>query len=323
MEERLSQSEVKERLGIKSNTQIVEWVRKYKAGETFEDYRGLWKKKKFNSTEKENAHLKAQVEYLKKAQSKSTRGGKLDKEARFRIVSEMRKRYSIVQLCQLAEVSRAGYYKWNSTEAQRKTVKDLNADLKEYMLAIHRLRPHLGYIRMRTALRKEGFRANHKKVRRLMREFGIRSVIRKKRPNAARKPSNVFANILNGQFTAEAAGEKLVTDITYVRVVHDFVYLSAVLDLYNNEIVSWEASSRNDLQLVLETVKPLQTKGALLHSDQGFQYTSGAYAKQLEKQTLGGSLSRCGNCFDNACIESFFSNLKTEKLYLEKPQDEC
>jgi putative transposase len=246
----------------------------------------------------------------------------LDKEARFRIISKMKGRYSIVQLCQLAEVSRAGYYKWNSTEAQRRAVEDLNTDLKEHILALHRLRPHFGYIRMRTALRKEGFIVNHKKVRRLMRELGIRSVIRKKRPNAGRKPSVVFPNVLNRQFTAEAVWNKFVTDITYVRVGHDFVYLSAVLDLYNNEIVAWEVSSRNDLQLVMETVKQLTAKDALLHSDQGFQYTSGAYAKQLERQELTGSHSRRGNCFDNACIESFFSHLKTEKLYLEKPQDE-
>lgn len=246
----------------------------------------------------------------------------MDKQARFGIISRMKKDFPIVQLCKLAEVSRAGYYKWNSTELQRIAAKDLDMDLKEHILAIHRLRPHFGYIRMQTALRKEGLAINHKKVRRLMKELGIRSVIRKKRPNAGRKPSNVFPNVLNRKFTAKAAMEKLVTDITYVRVGHDFVYLSAVLDLYNNEIVAWDVSNRNDLNLVLETVKQLKGNKGLLHSDQGYQYTSAAYAKQLERQGLTGSHSRRGNCYDNACIESFFSHLKAEKLYLERPRDE-
>ncbi|HIC3435359.1 TPA: IS3 family transposase, partial [Campylobacter jejuni] len=183
------------------------------------------------------------------------------------------------------------------------------------------IRPYFGYKRMRTALRKEGLQVNTKKVRRLMRELGIRSVIRKKRPFAGRKPSIVFNNVLNRQFAADEARKKYVTDITYIRVVDDFIYLSVVLDLYNNETVAWEVSERNDLDLVLSTVKQLGNGDAILHSDQGFQYTTKTYANLLQEQGLTGSHSRRGNCFDNACVESFFSHLKTEKLYLEKPRD--
>ncbi|OTW56332.1 IS3 family transposase, partial [Bacillus thuringiensis serovar mexicanensis] len=118
--------------------------------------------------------------------------------------------------------------------------------------------------------------------------------------------------------------QKFVTDITYVRIGEQFAYLSAVLDLYNNEIVAWKLSSRNDLDLVLTTLRQLEGKSLttkpLFHSDQGFQYTSKSYAKQLEKLGFVGSHSRRGNCFDNACIESFFSHLKTEKLYLVCPK---
>ncbi|WP_289143115.1 IS3 family transposase, partial [uncultured Brevibacillus sp.] len=131
-----------------------------------------------------------------------------------------------------------------------------------------------------------------------------------------------FPNVLNREFTAEVVLKKFVTDITYVRIGHDFVYLSVILDLYNNEAVAWELSARNDLQLALDTVKHLNAKGAILHSDQGFQYTTKSYSNLLEEKKLIGSHSRRGNCFDNACIESFFSHLKTEKLYLEKPDSE-
>lgn len=233
----------------------------------------------------------------------------------------MKQHYPIVLLCKVAEVSRAGYYKWETASKAREARLERDTDLKEHILAIHRLRPYFGYKRMRTALRKEGLPVNTKKVRRLMRELGIRSVIRKKRPFAGRKPSVVFANVLNREFSAKTTRKKFVTDITYVRVGHDFVYLSAVLDLCNNEIVAWELSERNDLDLVLNTVKQLDGTDAILHSDQGFQYTTKTYGNLLEKKGFTGSHSRRANCFDNACIESFFSHLKTEKLYLEKPKD--
>jgi putative transposase len=243
----------------------------------------------------------------------------LDKQARYRTIEKMSKNHPVVMLCKIAEVSRAGYYRWKATIGFREARIERDADLKEHIIAIHRIRPYFGYKRMRTALHKEGFQVNHKKVRRLMRELGIRSVIRKKRPFAGRKPSVVFPNVLNREFTAEAILRKFVTDVTYVRIGHDFVYLSVILDLCNNEVVAWELSARNDLQLVLDTVKQLNAKHAILHSDQGFQYTSKPYSNLLEEKELIGSHSRRGNCFDNACIESFFSHLKTEKLYLEKP----
>ncbi|NMO78261.1 IS3 family transposase [Bacillus sp. UniB3] len=179
---------------------------------------------------------------------------------------------------------------------------------------------------MTTALKREGIFINHKRVRRLMRDLGIRSVIRKKRPFYGRRGSIVFPNILNQNFYAENYYQKLVTDITYIRIGHNsFVYLSAVLDLYNNEIVAWEMSTRNDLELVQNTVIKLNPSlikngETLLHSDQGFQYTTKRYQKLLEGMKIVGSHSRKGNCFDNACIESFFSHLKTEKLYLVAPK---
>ncbi|EJL24705.1 transposase [Brevibacillus sp. BC25] len=247
----------------------------------------------------------------------------MDKQARFRTIEKMSHMYPIMMLCRIAEVSRSGYYKWKKILKPRATHRvERDTNLKEQILAIHRIRPHFGYKRMRTALHKEGFTMNHKKVRRLMRELGIRSVIRKKRPFAGRKPSVVFQNVLNREFAVEEILKKLVTDITFIRIGHQFVYLSVVLDLCNNEVVAWEMSSCNDLQLVIRTVEHVNAKGAILHSDQGYQYTTKTYKKLLDDKELIGSHSRRGNCYDNACIESFFSHLKAEKLYLEKPVNE-
>ncbi len=186
-------------------------------------------------------------------------------------------------------------------------------------MAIHHVHPYYGYPRMRIALRKNGFVVNHKKVYRLMKEMNGQSVIRKKRPFYGRKASVVNPNLLNRKFTAENPNQLYVTDITFIALNDRFYYLSVIQDLFNNEVVAWKASRWNDLHLVLDTLEHLvsqrDVQGAVLHSDQGYQYTSKTYNKRLEDFGVRGSHSRKGNCLDNACIESFFSHLKTETLY--------
>lgn len=246
------------------------------------------------------------------------------KKERFSIIDRLRTLYPLRWLLQIAEVSKAGYYKWRKNRSHVALRRQKDTWHKEHILSIHRKHPYYGYKRMTRALIREGMYMNHKRVRRLMHELGIRSMIRKKRPFYGRKASIVFQNHLNREFYADKRHVKLVTDITYIRIGEEFAYLSAVLDLYNNEIVAWKLSHRNDLALVLSTLEQLEgikrTTKTLLHSDQGFQYTSKSYAKQLERLKIKGSHSRRGNCFDNACIESFFSHLKTEKLYLVRPK---
>ncbi len=246
------------------------------------------------------------------------------KAERFQIIDQLRKKHPLAWLLKIGEVSKAGYYKWCNSRSKRSIRMEEDVLLKEHILAIYKLHPYYGYKRMRRALFREGIVVNHKRVRRLMRELGIKSVIRKKRPFYGRRGSVVFPNVLNREFFAENRSEKLVTDITYVRVGENFAYLSAVLDLYNNEIVAWQLSERNDLELVLNTLKQLEgvpfAKNALIHSDQGFQYTTRTYENHVKELKIQGSHSRKGNCHDNACIECFFSHLKTEKLYLVRPK---
>ncbi|MNI14205.1 Integrase core domain protein [compost metagenome] len=245
------------------------------------------------------------------------------KTVRFGIIEKMRKRYSLNCLVELANVSRAGYYKWRKAQQTARQRKEKDSLLEAHMLSIHRLHPYFGYLRMTVALRKEGLLVNHKKVYRLMKKLGIQSVIRKKRRFFGKQASVVNPNRLDRQFQVDTPLSKLVTDITYIRVGERFVYLSAIQDLFNNEIVAWRLSERNDLALVNETVdslsKNVNLEGAILHSDQGFQYTSKPFNRKLKGLGILGSHSRRGNCLDNACIESFFSHLKTEKVYLSKP----
>ncbi|MFB7817702.1 IS3 family transposase [Paenibacillus chitinolyticus] len=260
---------------------------------------------------------------LKKAVSKSTRGV-TNKGSRCEIIEEMRREYPLKWLLHLADISRAGYYKWRKRCLRPDPRKEQELLLEDHLMAMHRLHPYFGYLRMTAALRKEGLHVNHKRVYRLMKKLGIQSVIRKKRRFFGKQVSVVHPNRLGREFHAQAPLRKLVTDITYIRVGDRFVYLSAIQDLYNNEIVSWHLSERNDLALVTKTLDKLRAQAdltsVLLHSDQGFQYTSRPFNEKLAKLGMVGSHSRRGNCLDNASIESFFSHLKTENVYLTSPQ---
>jgi putative transposase len=230
--------------------------------------------------------------------------------------------YGVTRLLQIAGIPRPSYYKWRATCSLTSEKQKQDQELKEQMMAIHAIHPYFGYPRMMNALWEAGVRVNHKKVWRLMKELSIQSVIRRKRQRFSYKPSVIYPNRLQRQFHAIGPQQKLVTDITYISDGTQFYYLSAIQDLFNNEIVAWQLSPRNDVQLVLDTIEQWTKKrdvaGAVLHSDQGFQYTSQAYNSRLEAFGVNGSHSRKATCLDNACIESFFSHLKTEKLYFHQ-----
>ena len=227
----------------------------------------------------------------------------------------MRPKHSLLNLLQFSGLSKSGYYKWkNSASGYCK-----DKDIADHIKAIHSVRPFYGYRRMTIALRREGFTVNHKRVCRLMKKLGIQSVIRKKRRYFGKSGGVVFPNLLARDFSCLTPGNKLATDITYLPTTEGFIYLSVVQDLYNNEIVAHAFSPHNNLFLVLVTLDKLSAMpGAVLHSDQGFQYTHKSYQEQLNKLQLQGSHSRKGNCLDNACVESFFSHLKTESLIGKK-----
>ncbi|MEK5081522.1 IS3 family transposase [Bacillus sp. FSL H8-0515] len=331
-----SYNTLSEELGLRSSTQLKNWVKTYREGKSLDDHRGKETKSDnpfigrpkttFKSVEGERDYLKAQVEYLKKRLSKSAWGGRILKTARFEAVHELKDRYPITWLVCIAKVSRSGYYKWRKTQRIRMARQQREQIIKEHIMAIHHSRPFYGYPRITITLKREGFWINHKRVYRLMKEMNIQSIIRKKRRYFGRQASVVLPNRLNREFQTNRPNHLYVTDITYIACGQRFYYLSAVQDLYNNEIVAWKLSKRNDLELVMKTVESMtaqrDVQGAILHSDQGFQYTTKAYQKRLETVGLKGSHSRKGNCLDNACIESFFSHLKTENAYFSTCQTE-
>ncbi|MGG1830970.1 IS3 family transposase [Cytobacillus firmus] len=245
-------------------------------------------------------------------------------QKKYQVIKEMSQGdYSIVLLCKIAEVSKSGYYKWLKRQ-ESPTEKQLeDEEIKEKIMECHeKLKGIYGYRRVQIWLEKNyETHINHKRVQRLMGELGIRAVIRMKKPYYGKKEAYVVSdNYLNRNFVASKPNKKWVTDVTYLIFNGQKLYLSAILDLYNNEIVAYHVSRRNDLKLVIDTLKKAKkkrnVKGILLHSDQGFQYTSRQYNNLIKKYQMKASMSRKGNCRDNACMENFFSHFKTECFYL-------
>jgi transposase InsO family protein len=238
------------------------------------------------------------------------------------VIHELKHKQTIKELCVYLGISRSGYYAY----LKRKD-RDPDNDLKQKIKAIYLQRDKtVGYRRIQDELyRQYRLVVNHKKVLRLMQELGIKAIIRRKYVHrtsheAAVSEGRIAENLLNRNFTADNPNQKWVTDVTQYRVFDQKIYLSTIMDLWNNEIVGYHISRHNDNHLVLETFrKAFETHkdvtGLIVHSDQGSQYTSHAYHNMLPQVGAQISMSRRGNCYDNASIESFFSHLKVEALY--------
>lgn len=230
--------------------------------------------------------------------------------------------YPITELCKALGVSRSGYYKYSSTRN-----KNRDKVMKERIGTIYKQRKGIyGYRRIQAELlRQFGCRVNHKKVLRIMQSLGLKAIIRRKRTyvttyQAKKSDGRVADNLLKRDFAAQQPNQKWVTDVTQYRIGEERIYLSAIKDLCTHEIVAYQISTRNDNALVLETFKKAfemqkDVTGLIVHSDQGYQYTSHAYHDMLPTVGAQISMSRRGNCLDNASIESFFSHLKAEALY--------
>ncbi|HCP7827188.1 TPA: IS3 family transposase, partial [Escherichia coli] len=200
--------------------------------------------------------------------------------------------------------------------------KDKYADVKQLIASIfHEHRGCYGYRRIHCELQKRGLKFSGKTVRKLMQQLGLKSPVRLKKYRSYRGNMGLAAeNILQRQFKAEAPCEKWVTDITEFRAGGQKLYLSPILDLFNGEIVAWETASRPTEELVKRMLnKGLESlaegEKPLLHSDQGWHYRIKSYQSALADKGLVQSMSRKGNCLDNAVMENFFGHLKEEMYY--------
>jgi len=202
---------------------------------------------------------------------------------------------------------------------------DKYAETKELIRAIyHENKGRYGYRRITLELRNRGYKINHKTVLRLMRECGIKCLVRMRKYRSYKgEVGKIADNILKRDFKADKPNEKWATDMTEFSLFGQKLYLSPILDLYNGEVVSYSLSRRPTFDQIMYMLDKAFEKipdntGLILHSDQGWQYQMKHYQYRLQKKGIIQSMSRKGNCLDNAVVENFFGILKSELLYLLK-----
>ena len=235
---------------------------------------------------------------------------------------ELRQHFPLAGLLQLAGLPRSTfYYQRRALDATRDKHVDLKARIAE-IFEHHKSR--YGYRRVTAELRQQGFVVNHKCVQRQMVAMKLKSMVRPKRYRSFRGLACVaLPNLMQRDFTAQTPNEKWVTDVTEFKVDGKKLYLSPVMDLYNREIVSYEIADQQVSKMVESMLsKALRRLGPkerpMLHSDQGWQYRMLAFTQRLKQNGLVQSMSRKGNCYDNAAMESFFATLKSELFSLTK-----
>jgi putative transposase len=222
-------------------------------------------------------------------------------------------------MCNFFGISRAAYYKWVERSVEPDKDTERMALVRKAWL---KSRKTYGYRRVTISLQQQGHSINHKTVLRLMQRMNIHSVARKRKPYKKMSQLDIYHrydNILDRDFSATAPNQKWVTDISYIRTRHGWAYLSTIKDLFDGFIVAHQLGKENSVRLVKDTLqqaiqKEKVTDEVLIHSDQGHQYTSHAYFVLTTAYHMKPSMSRRGNCWDNAPMESFFGHFKEEAL---------
>ncbi len=250
--------------------------------------------------------------------------GECPTKIKYKLINQLKSKYTVSLLCKIANVSRSGYYKWFQGIVIPSETKLHDEELKKVILKVYnKFKGIYGYRRIQVYLdKKMNIKLNHKKVYRLMKELNIKSKIRSKRKYFAACDLNIVEdNILNRDFKADKPRNKIVTDVTVLKYnKNKKLYLSVMMDLFNNEILSFNISKNNNNDLVMknlfDTLSKYKLNYSILHSDRGHQYTSNYYNQTLKNNNIIQSMSRKGNCHDNACVENFFGHLKSELMYI-------
>lgn len=238
----------------------------------------------------------------------------------YRTIAQLQKKAgSVAKVCEVLAVSRSGYY-----AAQRRGGREAKACPVSVRLqaAFARSGRCYGSRRLQAALRGEGIKLGRCRVRRLMHAHGLRATWKRKfiHTTDSRHGLPTAANVLDRQFEPAAPNQAWVSDITYLRTRSGWLYLAAVMDLFSRKIVGWAMAPTMPAELVCSALQMAITQrrpapGLIVHSDRGSQYASEAHRSLLERHGLRASMSRKGNCWDNAVMERFFLNLKMERVW--------
>jgi putative transposase len=239
----------------------------------------------------------------------------------FRFIREHTGEFRVETMCRVLKVSRTAYYCSLIRPTSRRRIQD--EVIKEQILQIYRKSRRIyGSPRIHRKLGKQGIHCGKKRVERLMKEAGIRSIQKRKFKVTTDSKHNlpVAENLLNRNFSANSTNTKWTSDITYVRTKEGWLYLAAIMDLCSRRIVGYSMQKYLSRELVIEALNMAiknrrPGRGLIIHSDRGCQYASSDYQQQLWRHGIICSMSRKGNCWDNAPMESFFHTLKTELVY--------
>ena len=238
---------------------------------------------------------------------------------KYAFIQEHRSEFTLSGMCRVLDVHRSGFYAWLLESLSARAVENqaLTAQIKEFYdqsMGIY------GSPRIFCDLREAGVACGENRVARLMRAAQIKSVRGYKRPRyKVGKPALVAPNQLQRQFQHDEPDHAWVTDITYIRTHEGWLYLAVVLDLHSRAVVGWSMDSRMQTSLVLDALtmavwRRRPKESVIIHSDQGSQFGSDEFNRWCKDNRLSPSMSRRGNCWDNAVAESFFSNLKSEQI---------
>ena len=242
---------------------------------------------------------------------------------KYAFIRENKGRYAIEIMCRVLEVSRSGYYDWIERGVSKRAVRQ--GELLNQITAIHKeSRETYGSPRILRAIKSTGRTVNHKTVESIMRKSGIRARTKKKYKHTTDSNHKlpVAQNLLNREFATKKPNLVWVTDITYCATEEGWMYLATYIDLFSRKVVGWSMSSRMTADLVIDALRMAifrQKKAPLMvHSDRGSQYASDAFRKELVRHRCMQSMSKEGDCWDNAVAESFFGTLKKELVQHEK-----
>ncbi|AOV06183.1 IS3 family transposase [Lysinibacillus sphaericus] len=233
----------------------------------------------------------------------------------------MKGKYTITSILSALQVPRSNYYRWLGEERE----KSLSTKEEAIIELCKKTKYRYGHRKIKALLKKEyGIRLNRNTVQSIMQKHNVQCRVKPKRKWKSQGETVVIRpNLLNRHFTASAPNEKWVTDITYIQYGSKTKYLSTIMDLYNNEIVAYKLYDHQQTSLVIDTLKGAlearnNPEGVIIHCDQGTVYTSYAFQDYVTANHLVCSMSRRGNCWDNAVIESFHSSLKSEEFQYVK-----
>ena len=240
---------------------------------------------------------------------------------RYRMIAELCKTHAVGDLCQLLGVTRSGYYAWQRAGETTRELENrkLAGQIQEVFEA---KRGRYGSPRITAELRRQGHKCNHKRVERLMRQAQLKGRCckrRKVRTTDSEHNEPIAPNLLLGRPGPRKTDEVWVADITYVPTAEGWLFVAAVMDLYSRQILGWSVweslVAEGALQaLARALVKRGYPTGVIHHSDRGVQYACAEYRRKLKQHGLVASMSRKGNCYDNAAMEAFWSTLKREAL---------